>query len=68
MLITLNINKKIRIEVNILDYIIREVLLIKYEDKQQRLVIYLSKFLNETKRNYEIHDKKILVIIRELEN
>ena len=68
MLITLNINKKIRIEVNILDYIIRKVLLIKYKDKQQRLVIYLSKFLNETKRNYEIHDKKILVVIRELEN
>ena len=27
-----------------------------------------SKSLNETKRNYEIHDKEILAIIRGLEN
>jgi len=31
-------------------------------------VAYLSKSLNETERNYEIHNKKMLVIIRELEN
>ena len=29
---------------------------------------FLSKSLNETKRNYEIHDKKTLVVIRGLEN
>ena len=29
---------------------------------------FLSKSLNETKRNYEIHDKKMLAIIRGLEN
>ena len=29
---------------------------------------YLSKLLNETKINYEIHDKEMLVVIRELEN
>ena len=29
---------------------------------------FLSKSLNEMERNYEIHDKEILVIIRELEN
>jgi len=34
MLIALNIDKKIRIEVNVLDYIIGEVLLMKYEDKK----------------------------------
>ena len=28
---------------------------------------YISKSLNETERNYEIHDKKMLVIIRYLE-
>ena len=28
---------------------------------------FLSKSLNETERNYEIHDKEMLVIIRELE-
>ena len=29
---------------------------------------FLSKSLNEIKRNYKIHDKKILAVIRELEN
>ena len=29
---------------------------------------YLSKSLNETERNYEIHNKEMLAIIRELEN
>ena len=38
------------------------------EDGQWRSVAYLSKSLNEMERNYEIHNKEILVIIRELEN
>ena len=38
------------------------------EDGRWRPVAYLSKLLNETERNYEIHDKKILVVIKELEN
>jgi len=29
---------------------------------------FLSKFLNKTKRNYEIYDKEILVVIKRLEN
>jgi len=44
------------------------VLLIKGEDGLWRPVAFLSKFLNETERNYKIHDKKMLVIIRGLEN
>jgi len=39
-----------------------------YENKKWRLVIYFSKSLNETERNYEIHDNKMLVVIRGLEN
>jgi len=31
-------------------------------------VTFLSKSLNETERNYEIHNKEMLAIIRELEN
>ena len=38
------------------------------EDKKQRLVVYLLKSLNKIKRNYEIHDKEILAVIREFEN
>ena len=44
------------------------VLSIEYKDRRQRLVAFLSKSLNKTERNYEIHDKEILVVIRELEN
>ena len=38
------------------------------EDTLWRPVVFLSKSLNETKRNYEIHDKEMLAIIRGLEN
>ena len=55
-------------EVNDLDYVTGEILLMEYEDGRWRPVAYLSKSLNEIERNYEIHDKEMLVIIRELEN
>ena len=32
------------------------------------LVAFLSKSLNKIERNYKIHDRKMLVVIRELEN
>ena len=31
-------------------------------------MVFLSKSLNETERNYKIHDKEMLVVIRRLEN
>ena len=37
------------------------------EDELQRPVAFLSKLLTETERNYEIHNKEMLVIIRGLE-
>ena len=37
----------------------------KYNDEQWRLVAYLSKSLNKTER---IYDKKMLAVIRGLEN
>ena len=43
------------------------VLLMDCEDGLWRPVAFLSKSLNETERNYEIHDKKMLAIIRGLE-
>jgi len=57
-----------RIKVDILDYVMEGVLLIECEDGKWRPVAYLSKSLNKTKRNYNIYDKKILVVIRGLEN
>ena len=38
------------------------------KDKRWRPVTFLSKSLNETERNYKIHDKEMLVIIQRLEN
>ena len=57
-----------RIEVDMSDYTIGGVLSMKCEDGRWRPVAFLSKLLNEIERNYKIHDKKILVVIRGLEN
>ena len=54
-------------EINISDYITGRVLSIQYTNGRWRLVAYLSKLLSETEQNYEIHDKEILVVIKELE-
>jgi len=62
-----DIDKKMRMEVNALDYTTGGVLLMECEDGLWRLVAFLSKSLNETERNYEIHDKEMLVIVRRLE-
>jgi len=56
-----------RMEVDTLNYAMGGVLFMECEDEWWRLVAYLLKSLNETK-NYEIHDKEILVIIWELES
>ena len=53
---------------DILDYVIEEVLSIECENRWWKPVAFLLKFLNKIKRNYEILDKKILVLIRGLEN
>ena len=55
-------------EVNTLDYAMREVLSMEYKDKRWQPIAFLSKSLNKTERNYEIHNKEMLVVIRGLEN
>jgi len=62
-----DINKKMRMEIDVSDYVIGGVLLMECEDSLWRPVAFLSKSLNKTERNYEIHDKEMLAIIRELE-
>ena len=54
-------------EVDASDYATGRVLSMECEDELQRPVAFLSKLLTETERNYEIHNKEILVIIRGLE-
>ena len=54
---------------DVLDWLTpKGVLSIKCEDRKQRLVTFLSKSLNEIERNYEIHNKEMLAIIRGSEN
>ena len=57
-----------RIEADMLDYTIGGVLFMEYEDGQWRPVAFLSKSLNKIERNYETHNKEMLIIIRGLEN
>jgi len=57
-----------RMEVDVSDYATGRVLFIECEDRRWRPVAFLSKSLNKIERNYEIHDKGILAVIRGLEN
>ena len=67
VLAALDIDKKMRMEVNMSDYATGGVLSMECEDKLWRPVAFLSKLLNKTERNYKIHDKEMLAIIRGLE-
>jgi len=56
-----------RVEVDTSNYAIGGVLLLKYEDGKWRPVAFISKSLNTTEQNYEIHNKEMLAVIRYLE-
>ena len=62
-----DIDKKMRMEVDASDYAMGGVLSMECRDGLWRPVAYLSKLLNETEQNYEIHDKEMLAIIQGLE-
>jgi len=68
VLAVLDIDKKMRMEVDASDYATGGVLSMEGEDGKWKPVTFLSKSLNEIERNYEIHDKKMLAIIRGLES
>ena len=68
VLVVLDLDKIMRIEVDASNYAIGGVLSMKCEDRRWRLVVFLSKSLNKTERNYKIYNKEILAVIRELEN
>jgi len=67
VLVTPDLDKEMRVEVDALDFATGGVLSMKCEDERSRPVTYISKLLNEAERNYEIHDKEMLVIIQCLE-
>jgi len=68
VLVAPDLDKKMRMEVDASDYATGGVLSMECKDGRWRPVAYLSKSLNKTERNYEIHDKEMLAVIRGLEN
>jgi len=67
VLVTPDLDKKMRVEVDASDFATGGVLSMKCKDERWRPVAYIFKSLNEAERNYEIHDKEMLAIIRCLE-
>ena len=67
VLAILDLDKKMQVEVDALDYTMGGVLLTRCEDGRWRLVAFISKSLNAAEQNYEIHDKEMLAVIRCLE-
>ena len=68
ILVALNLDKKMRMEVDASDYATGRVLSMECEDSKWKPVAFLSNSLNEIERNYEIYNKEILAVIRGLEN
>ena len=68
VLVALDLDKKMRMEVDISDYATGGVLSMECENGKWQPVAFLSKSLNETEKNYEIHNKEMLVVIKGLEN
>ena len=62
-----DLDKEFRVEVNASNYTTGGVLLIKCSDEMWRPVTFISKSLNDTERNYNIHDKEMLAVVRCLE-
>ena len=67
LLVAPDLNKEFRVEADASNFTTEGVLSIKYKDNKWRPVVYISKSLNETERNYEIHDKEMLAVIHCLE-
>ena len=67
VLVIPDLDKEMEVEVDTLDFVIKGALSIKYKDKKWRPVAYISNLLNKAERNYKIHNKEMLSIIRCLE-
>jgi len=67
VLVVLDLDREMWVKPDISDYAIEGMLLVKCEDGKWRPVAFISKLINPTERNYKIHDKKMLVVIRCLE-
>jgi len=62
-----DLDKKFRVEADASNYATGEALSVKCSNRIWRPVTFISKFLSDMERNYEIHDKKMLAVVRYLE-
>ena len=67
MLATPELDKEFRVEADVSNFVTGEVLSVKCNDDLWQPVAFISKVLNEMERNYEIHNKEMLGVIRCLE-
>ena len=67
VLVTPDLDKEFRVEADTSNFATGGVLSVKCENDLWRPVLLISKALNETEYNYEIHDKEMLGVIYCLE-
>jgi len=67
VLVVPDLDKEFRVEANMSNYTTGGVLSMKCSDEMWRPVAFISKSLSNTERNYEIHDKEMLAVVRCLE-
>jgi len=67
VLVAPDLDKEFRMETDTSNYATRGVSSMKCSDELWRLVAFISKLLNDIERNYEIHNKEMLAIVRCLE-
>jgi len=67
VLVAPDLDKEFRVEADASNYATGGVLSIKGSDKLWRPVTFISKSLSDIERNYEIHNKEMLAVVRCLE-
>ena len=67
VLVAPDLDKEFRIEADVSNYATGGVLSMRCSDDLWRPVVFISKSLSDMERNYKIHNKEILVVVRCLE-
>jgi len=62
-----DLDKEFRVEADVSNYATGGVLSMKCSDEMWRPIAFISKSLSDMERNYKIHDKEILAVVRCLE-
>jgi len=63
LLVAPDLDREFQVEADASNFATGGVLSIKCEDNKWQLVAYILKLLNETERNYKIHNKEMLAVI-----